>query len=99
MDGHDAATGVVRRAFSRGARHERLELREPGNGYSLPVGADDGGGGEFAGDGASGAGPLDAFIQEGRVTVKFVTIGCAGPCASVKAVATGGHPRPPHPGT
>jgi hypothetical protein len=64
----------------------------PGNGYSLPVGTDDRGGGEFADDGASGAGPLDAFIQQGRVTVKFVTIGCAGPCASVKAVASGGHP-------
>jgi hypothetical protein len=63
-----------------------------GQNYSLPVGSDDGGGGSFAGDDASGAGALDASIEENHVTVTIVTLSCAGDCANVEAVATGGHP-------
>jgi hypothetical protein len=60
--------------------------------YSLPVSGDDeGGGGTFPGsDAASGA--FDASIEQNHVTVKIVRLSCAGPCADVEAVATGGQP-------
>lgn len=56
------------------------------------MGTDDGGEGAFTGGGASGSGALDAAIQENHVTVTIVTLNCAGDCADVEAVATGGHP-------
>jgi hypothetical protein len=60
-----------------------------GNLYSLPVGDDDGGGAFARGDAAASAG-FDAHIEEKHVTVTFVTVACAGDCATVQAVATGG---------
>jgi hypothetical protein len=62
-----------------------------GHDYSLPVGFDDAGGG-FAGGDAGAAGALGAHIEENHVTVTFVTLSCAGDCADVQAVATGGVP-------
>jgi hypothetical protein len=61
----------------------------PGDGYSLPVGSDDGGG-AFIGDDASVSGSLDAHIERNHVAVKIVTLSCAGDCATVEAVASGG---------
>jgi hypothetical protein len=58
--------------------------------YSLPVGADDDGG-IFAGSDAA-TGPLDAQIQQNHVAVTFVTLSCAGACATVAVVASGGNP-------
>ncbi len=63
-----------------------------GNAYSLPVGSDDAGGGSFLGDDAGSTGTFDAHIEENHITVTIVTLTCAGDCASVEAVATGGHP-------
>jgi hypothetical protein len=60
------------------------------NQYDLVVGADDGGPG-FFGD-ASAPGALDAYIEQGRVAVKFITLACAGDCATVQAMGTGGYP-------
>jgi hypothetical protein len=62
------------------------------NNYNLPVGSDDGGGSFAGGDASAGAGPLDAFIEQNGVHVTLVTLGCAGDCATVQAVATGGNP-------
>jgi hypothetical protein len=62
-----------------------------GNGYSLNVGTDDGGASFLPGsDDASTTGGLDAHIEQDHITVTFVTLTCAGPCADVVAVATGG---------
>jgi hypothetical protein len=62
-------------------------------GYSLPVSADDdGGAGEFGGADANAAGALGAHIEQDQMTVTIVTVACAGDCAEVRAVATGGHP-------
>jgi hypothetical protein len=63
-----------------------------GNNRALLVGSDDGGAGSFAGVDATASGALDAQIEENRVTVTFVTLSCAGPCADVVAVPTGGNP-------
>jgi hypothetical protein len=63
-----------------------------GNPYSLPVGADDGGRGGFFGGDASTASALDAHVEENRITVTVITLGCKGACANVEAVATGGQP-------
>jgi hypothetical protein len=62
------------------------------DGYSLPVGSDDGGNGTFGGDaGADGTlAALAAHIEENHVAVTIVTVGCSGACADVEAVATGG---------
>jgi hypothetical protein len=57
--------------------------------YTLPVGSDDAGG-AFAGTDAAGA--FDAAIEENHLAVNVITLGCAGACASVEAVATGGNP-------
>ncbi len=61
------------------------------NGYSLDVGTDDSGPGLVlsAGD-ASGPGAFDAHIEQNHIAVTFVTLSCAGPCADVVAVPTGG---------
>jgi hypothetical protein len=65
-----------------------------GSSYNLPVGSDGSGGtdGAFSGEDASASGPLDAEIDENHVAVKFVTPSCAGDCATVEAVASGGSP-------
>ncbi len=47
--------------------------------------------GAFLGGDAS-AGALDARIEQNHVAVTFVTLSCEGDCATVNAVATGGHP-------
>jgi hypothetical protein len=60
------------------------------DGYSLPVGSDDGGG-TFAEGDARSQGAFDAHIEDGdHVEVTIVTLRCAGDCADVEAVATGG---------
>jgi hypothetical protein len=65
----------------------------PGNGYSLDVGSDDGGSSLLLGSGDAGtSGALDAHIEQNHITVSFVTLTCTGPCADVVAVPTGGHP-------
>jgi hypothetical protein len=48
--------------------------------------------GAFLGGDASAPGAFDAHIEENHVTITFVTVSCAGDCADVEAVATGGHP-------
>lgn len=60
--------------------------------YSLPVGSDDGGGGQFGGRDGDTSAALDAYIEQGDIAVAIVTVSCANGCANVKAVATGGHP-------
>lgn len=60
-------------------------------GYSLTVGGDDAGAGAFNGGDASPVPDLDAYIEQGQVAVKLVTLSCAGDCATVQAVGTGGH--------
>jgi hypothetical protein len=62
------------------------------NHYSLPVGSDDGGPGSFVVGDPGPSGVFDASIEQNHVTVTFVTLTCAGDCADVEAVATGGHP-------
>jgi hypothetical protein len=61
---------------------------------SLDVGADarDGSSESFDPLDAGGSGVLDAHIEQKGVSITFVTVSCAGPCADVKAVATGGTP-------
>jgi hypothetical protein len=63
-----------------------------GHDYSLPVGSDDGGSGGFLAEDSSAGGALDAHIEQDHVTVTVVTVGCAGACADVQAIATGGAP-------
>lgn len=46
----------------------------------------------FSGADANGAGPLEASIEENQLAVTIITLSCAGTCADVEAVATGGHP-------
>jgi hypothetical protein len=46
----------------------------------------------FSSPDANSAGPLDATIEENHVVVTIITLSCAGSCADVEAVATGGHP-------
>jgi hypothetical protein len=53
------------------------------------VGVYDDGGPSFVGSDAA-AGALDAHIEQNHITVAFVTLSCAGPCADVVAVPTGG---------
>jgi hypothetical protein len=62
-----------------------------GNTYTLDLGSDEGGVGSFGVGDASGSGALTAHIEQNHVTVTFVTLSCAGPCADVVAVASGGN--------
>jgi hypothetical protein len=57
---------------------------------SLIVGDDDAGFGSF--DNANAPDALAAHIEENRIAVTFVTLSCSKSCATVQAVATGGHP-------
>src|ERR1700722_9869894 len=41
---------------------------------------------------AGAQGGLDAYIAQGKVAVKLVTLRCSGDCATVQAVGTGGSP-------
>jgi hypothetical protein len=61
-------------------------------GNPLDVGSDADESGSFVGGDAAAATGLDAHIEENLVTVKIVTLACAGDCATVQAVATGGTP-------
>jgi hypothetical protein len=63
-------------------------------GDSLYVGSDDGDDAAFVATDANAASaePLDAHFQEHQVTVTFVTLHCAGDCADVQAIASGGNP-------
>jgi hypothetical protein len=57
----------------------------------LDVGSDDGGAILLLGGGdAQAPGPLDAHIEQHGIAITFITLTCAGPCADVEAVATGG---------
>jgi hypothetical protein len=59
----------------------------------LSLGQDDGGPSfAFSGTDAGGQAALDAYIEQNQVAVKFVTLSCAGDCATVQAVGTGGYP-------
>lgn len=60
--------------------------------YALEVGTDDGGAGSFASRDSGAPQGLTAEIQENHVAIHFVTLGCADACATVQAVASGGHP-------
>ncbi len=60
--------------------------------YALDVGGDDAGNVNLAaGDAASTQG-LDAYIEQGAIAVKLITLSCAGECATVQAMGTGGNP-------
>ncbi|MGH7438016.1 MAG: hypothetical protein ACRENE_20230 [Polyangiaceae bacterium] len=57
------------------------------------VGVDDPDGGiTLSGREAGGSGGLDAYIEQGGVQVKLVTLSCSGDCATVEAVGVGGNP-------
>jgi hypothetical protein len=58
------------------------------------VGSYDAEGGVFEGTDAATPAALDARIEEDGVRVTIVTVACAGDCATVEAVGTGG--RPPY---
>ena len=62
------------------------------HGDILDVGGDEAGSGAFSEGDAGGSAALDAYIEEGHVAVRFVTLSCSGRCANVEAVGTGGHP-------
>ena len=53
---------------------------------------DDGGSVAFVTGEAAATQRLDAYIERGTVAVKLVTVSCAGDCATVQAVGTGGYP-------
>jgi hypothetical protein len=65
-------------------------------GASLPVGSDQspGPGGflDLDADTTGSTATLDAYFTEKKVRVTFVTLQCAGDCADVQAVGTGGNP-------
>ncbi len=61
-------------------------------GYSLDAGRDDSGNITLATGDAAGARGLDATIERGQVAVRLITLSCAGDCATVQAVGTGGYP-------
>jgi hypothetical protein len=65
-----------------------------GAGFGGEVGTYDGDAGESFGPAIEGGGAstLAAHIEQNHVTVTFVTLSCAGLCADVEAVATGGNP-------
>jgi hypothetical protein len=63
-----------------------------GASYSLDVGSEDGGGSFVLPEGDGGPAALDAYIVSDQVAVKFITLSCAGDCATVQAVGTGGYP-------
>jgi hypothetical protein len=65
-----------------------------GNGAkSLSVGSDtDDGGLSFVSGDAGGPGPLDAYVEQDKIAVRFITLSCSGDCATVEAVGTGGYP-------
>jgi hypothetical protein len=58
----------------------------------IDVGNDATGGPSFSSDDAGGIRPLDAAIEQGGMTVKLITLSCAGSCATVEAVGIGGSP-------
>jgi hypothetical protein len=78
------AAGLVLSALTLQCGGSRGDL------YNLAVGADDGGGMFAGGDAATG--PLDAQIQQDHIAVTVVTLSCAGDCATVAVVASGGYP-------
>jgi hypothetical protein len=55
-------------------------------------GGDDSGNVTFATGDAAGAQGIDAYIEQGQVAVRLITLSCAGDCATVQAVGTGGYP-------
>jgi hypothetical protein len=61
-----------------------------GHEYALDLGGDDAGMFASVTD-ASPSAALDAYIQQGGMTVSFVTLSCSEGCATVEAVATGGN--------
>jgi hypothetical protein len=62
------------------------------NPYSVTVGSDDAGGSFGPGSDAGDDGALAAHIEQNDITVTIVTLSCAGPCADVVAVPSGGQP-------
>ncbi len=65
----------------------------PGAGGAVDVGSDaPTGGPSFTSNDAGGVQSLDAAIEQRGVTVKLITLSCAGSCATVQAVGIGGVP-------
>jgi hypothetical protein len=64
-----------------------------GNGFAGVVGTYDSDADLSLGPGHdASAGPaLEAHIEQNHIAIQVVTVSCAGPCADVVAVATGGH--------
>jgi hypothetical protein len=59
----------------------------------LSLGRDDGGPSYAFSADANNLSALDAYIENGsHIAVKFITLSCAGDCATVEAVGTGGNP-------
>jgi hypothetical protein len=63
-----------------------------GPGTSGEVGTYVDGGESFVGGDGGISGALEAGIERNGIAVTFVTLSCAGDCADVEAVASGGHP-------
>src|ERR1700722_10815625 len=63
-----------------------------GNLYSLPWATTTGAVAPSPGTDATASGAFDAHIEQNHMMVTIVTLTCAGRCADVEAVATGGQP-------
>jgi hypothetical protein len=63
-----------------------------GPGDALDVGASEDGSPMFTGSDAAAGGAFDAQIVHDQVAVSLITLACSGDCATVQAVASGGHP-------
>jgi hypothetical protein len=63
-----------------------------GQGDALDVGSSEAGSPGFTSGDAAAGGAFDAAILHDQVAVSLVTLACSGDCATVLAVATGGHP-------
>jgi hypothetical protein len=58
---------------------------------ALDVGGDDAGGGAFVSGDAKAPAALDAYVEESGIRITFVRVACAGDCATVQAIPTGGN--------
>jgi hypothetical protein len=58
----------------------------------LDVGSDDAGSSFVVSGADAGQADFDAYIDQGQVAVKFITLSCSGDCATVEAFGTGGYP-------
>ena len=63
-----------------------------GSGFVAAVGTHQADAGGFFGGDAGGTSRLEAHVERDHGPVTVVTLGCAGSCVDVEAVATGGSP-------